>query len=98
MDIDKINKCLENINKLINYKKILLDKYKGSRATLYIQSEINALNEYSTLLYSIAKELRDIKVAVRELRNENQNLREELELNERVYETVSELYYKSIKI
>ena len=94
MDINKINKCLENINKLIDYKKSLLEKYKGSRATLYIKSEINTLNEVGNLLHNITIEWAYSQKEVRELRDEIQKLKSW----EEAYYNISDLYAKTLKI
>lgn len=94
MDTNKIYKCLENINKLIDYKKSLLEKYKGSRATLYIKSEINTLNELGHLLHDITIEWAYSQKEVRELRDENQDLKGW----EEAYYVISDLYTKTLEI
>ena len=94
MDIKKIDKCLENINKLIDNKKSFLEKYKGSRATLYIKSEINTLNEVGNLLHDITIEWAQSQKEVRELKDENQ----ELKSWEDAYNIISDLYAKTLKL
>lgn len=100
MDINKVNKCLEEINKLRIYKTTLLEKYKGSRATLYIRAEINTLNNISELLYDIATDLQGLEKESRELKEENQNLKEEVEINEIAFNAANRLYLetKNIKV
>ncbi len=100
MDIDRVNICLEVISKLIAYKKTLIEKYKGSKATLYIRTEINTLNNISDLLYDIATDLQVLEKESRELKNENQNLKEEVEINENAFNVANRLYLeaKNIKI
>lgn len=100
MDIDRVNTCLEVISKLITYKKTLLEKYKGTRATLYIRTEINTLNNISDLLYDIATDLQVLEKESRELKDENQNLKEEVEINENAFNVANRLYLeaKNIKI
>lgn len=93
MDI-KISQCLDNINKLINYKKSLLEKYKGSRATLYITSEINTLCKISELLSDLAREVYYNEKEIKEQGIEIKTLTEELEINKGAYKVVSELFYK----
>ena len=98
MDIDRVNKCLEAISKLVAYKKTLVEKYKGTRATLYIRTEINTLNNISELLYDIATDLQYLEKESRELKDENQNLKEEVEINENAFNVANRLYLEAINI
>lgn len=100
MDIDRVNKCLEHISKLRAYKYTLLEKYKGSKATLYIRTEINTLNNISELLYDIATDLQGLEKESKKLKEENQNLKEEVEITEIAFNAANRLYLeaKNIKV
>lgn len=74
MDTNNINKCLENITKTIEYKNSLIEKYKGSRALLYIQSEINTLKQTVKIITDLAEEIQE----KRELTQKISELEEEL--------------------
>lgn len=74
MDTNKINKCLEHITNTIEYKNSLIEKYKGSRALLYIQSEINTLKQTVKIITDLAEEIQE----QRELTQKISELEEEL--------------------